>query len=309
MFVVKPEGEKWPASANVYIIKDEEGLTMIDSGCGSEKWFNALLAGMKAYGLDLRDVHTLLLSHAHPDHMGATSRVLKAIKPKIIMHEVDAPNARNPKLLIKNFDISLIKSYYPSFNFDLLGFFRESSCSMCQAEPNVTVKEGDYVYAGKFSFRIIHTPGHAPGHICLYEEERKLLFSGDLIGAIPAWYSPSSGGALGYMESLAKIERLEVDLILPSHGIVIDDPARAINETRRKLTERDREILRMLDGGKRTFYELNEPVFKGPMKYFPGVVITESHLIKLEREGKIERLENKMFRARLESYCKSFTEK
>jgi glyoxylase-like metal-dependent hydrolase (beta-lactamase superfamily II) len=161
---------------------------------------------------------------------------------------------------------------------------------MCSIEANTPVMEGDAIHVGDYSFRVIHTPGHAPGHISLYESSKRILLAADLIGEIVAWYTPSSGGAEGYLDSLKKIDDLDVDLILPSHGEIITDTRKAIKETREKILERDNVINNALRTGPKTFEELNRVLFDKPnIQFFPGTPILESHLQKLKKERKIRR--------------------
>jgi len=166
--------------------------------------------------------------------------------------------------------------------------FQSFGCPKCSMEPDRIVREGDRVQVGAYDFHVIHTPGHAPGHISLYEPKKRLLLAGDLIGRIPAWYAPSSGGVGKYLDSLQKIEKLDIDLILPSHGSVIRDAAQAIRGTREKILERDCRIIRSLETGTKSFAELNALLFGNPStQFFPGVPILESHLQKLKDEGRI----------------------
>ncbi len=298
LFMVSGDQAMWPASANIYLIRDDRGLSMIDVGCGGAKCCK-LLAKLEEQNLALQDVHTVILSHAHPDHMGAMSTILEQIKPEIIIHHIDAPLAENPALLSATFDIPLIKerlagSSGDTFafieNFDLLNYFEEVGCAMCSAIPTATVHGGEELWLGDFCFEVVHTPGHAPGHISLYEKNKKFLIAGDLIGSVLAWYSPSSGGVIGYLASLEKIEKRELTLILPSHGEPILNVSQAIKSTREKLLRREGAILKELSKGTRTFSQLLDLLFGNKAtSFFLGAAILESHLLKLEKEGRVVR--------------------
>ncbi len=77
---------------------------------------------------------------------------------------------------------------------------------MSRADPDGSLEEGDIVRLGTYRFEVLHTPGHSPGHISLFDRDTGILFGGDLVGDIVAWYTPASGGVTGYLESLAKIK-------------------------------------------------------------------------------------------------------
>jgi glyoxylase-like metal-dependent hydrolase (beta-lactamase superfamily II) len=67
----------WPNSSNIFIIPDENGFSLIDIGCGGLPGIEHLVSGLSHWGLRLQQLHTIILSHAHPDHMGAMAWILK----------------------------------------------------------------------------------------------------------------------------------------------------------------------------------------------------------------------------------------
>ena len=95
---------------------------------------------------------------------------------------------------------------------------------------------------------------------------------------------------MGYLGSLKKIGDLDIDLVLPSHGDVIAEAKKGIQQTREKILERESLIIKALQSGPKTFEELNRLLFNSPsVQFFPGTPILESHLQKLKNEGKIKR--------------------
>ena len=299
--MIRPPSPYWPESANVYVFKDGGGISFFDVGCGAVASVDRLFSALKNLKWEARPVRKIILSHAHPDHMGAMDILLSEITPEsIILHEIDLPYALNPEKLALSFDIPLCKENWTGVKsmdsddkkgpeFDLIAYFRFLGCSMCSVQPGRTVVEGDIVQLGDYHFQVFHTPGHAPGHISLYDRKKRLLLAGDILGEMVAWYAPSSGGAEGYLGSLRKIDDLDIDLILPSHGDVITDAKKAIHQTREKILEKDRLIINALRAGPKTFKELNTLLFNSPsVQFFPGTPILESHLQKLKNEGKIK---------------------
>jgi len=296
LVMIKGEKPLWPASSNVLVIREGDGLIMIEAGCGGEERSTRLIREMRRLGLPPERIHTVVLSHAHPDHMGGITTFLRISQPTVIISEIDAPSARNPELLTDSFDVKLGGKYFPEMGFRdsgltlLTAFEKISNCPMASVDPDKTVREGDRLKLGDYLFEVLHTPGHSPGHISLVDREKKICFSGDVVGEVVAWYSPSSGGALGYFSSLDKIEKFELERIYPSHGGVITDKEEAISRIRSKLLEREKYILHELESGPKKFKELVEGLFPSPnQRFFPGVQILESHLIKLEKEKRITR--------------------
>ena len=161
---------------------------------------------------------------------------------------------------------------------------------MSRADPDGSLKEGDVVDLGSYRFEVLHTPGHSPGHISLFDRDTGVLFGGDLVGDIVAWYTPASGGVTGYLESLGKIEACHPRVILPSHGAVIGDPIGKIGGGRARLLSRERKMLGVLSEGPISFVDLVGRMFTNEMiRFFPGTGITESHVQKLLGEGRIRR--------------------
>jgi glyoxylase-like metal-dependent hydrolase (beta-lactamase superfamily II) len=303
--IIAPDNPMWPSPANVFIIRDGNGFSIIDAGCAGPAGPDYLMAGLEHFKLAPESLHTVVLSHAHPDHMGGLSYIREWAEPRILLHEDDIYLARNPEELTSTFDIPLAIDRFAEApdggqytNFSLLGFFRDFGCAMSDGPEVSPMVEGDTVELSHFSFKVLHTPGHAPGHVSLFDEKNGILLAGDLVGKFPAWYTPASGGVTGYLKSLDKMSDLDAEVILPSHGPVIDDPKFGIDKIRQKLLDRERIVLEALDNGPHTFLEVLAALFREPMlHFFPGCAVLESHLIKLEADGAIRREGNRIARS------------
>jgi len=286
----------WPASANCYLLEDEDGAILIDVGCGKAGHYEKLKEFLASLSYAPGDIHTVVLTHAHPDHMGAMPFLFKESKPEVIIHQLEKPLAANPRLLNKTFDMDYITRFYMKRvpgakpeDFEILDYFSRL-CPMGSAKADTTVRDGDTLKLADRILEILHTPGHAPGHICLYERDEKILFSGDMIGAPVAWYCPSGGGVVGYLETLDKISSLEIEVIMPSHGNEIREVEKAIAKTRRALLKREERIIEMLSHGKASLLEIVDELFHDEAsKFFPGLQMVDSHLLKLEKDGKVKR--------------------
>ena len=112
-----------------------------------------------------------------------------------------------------------------------------------------------------------------------------------MVGAVVAWYCPSGGGARGYLESLYRIEALDVTTILPSHGGEISDVTEAIEKTRSFILAREARIIELLESGEMSLLDLTDDLFAGAARMFPGLQITDSHLQKLVEDGLVVRRE------------------
>jgi len=280
----------WPAPANSYVLKDARGAVLVDAGCGFPGCYQKIKEFLSGLGLEPRDVHTVVLTHAHPDHMGAMPFLLAESSPRIIIHALEEQAAADNSVLNRTFDMRYIKDYYGQ-EADVLEYF-STLCPMGAAVPTDTVAQGDVLDLGGRSFEVLHTPGHSPGHISLFDRENRTLLPGDVFGAVVAWYCPSGGGARGYLESLDKLEALDADVAMPSHGPDITAVREAIEQTRSYILARDSKILTQLASGPKSLIELTDELFPNPgMRLFPGIQITDSHLMMLVEDGVVVREE------------------
>jgi glyoxylase-like metal-dependent hydrolase (beta-lactamase superfamily II) len=147
--------------------------------------------------------------------------------------------------------------------------------------PDVMLEDGDIISNDSFEFKVLWTPGHSPGHICLYEKEKKFILTGDhvLYETTPhVGYNPLSGdNPLGdYISSLKKLQSLKVNYVLPGHGPLFNALGLRIEKTAYEIAQR---IPWMTDRGGIAFRDL--PVWDKRM----AVTETLAHLKLLTEEG------------------------
>lgn len=152
------------------------------------------------------------------------------------------------------------------------------------------IRDGDLVPAGDTQLLAIHTPGHAPDHLCFWHEESRTVFCGDLaIKGTSVWIPARLGGDLAaYLASLARILELNPERMLPAHGPVIDDPIRVLGEYIEHRLEREEQVIAALRAGDRTPEAIVARVYRG-MKASLVPLAQESvtaHLLKLKQEGR-----------------------
>ena len=162
-----------------------------------------------------------------------------------------------------------------------------------------------YGRQGGYKLKCILTPGHTPGHMCLYDSEKKILFCGDhILGTITPniCIEISTENPLNdYLESLKKVEKLDVKLLLTAHGTPVDNMYARIRELYKHHEDRLKEVINILSDEEKTAYMVardmtweidckNWEDFPSPQKWFAtGEAI--AHLQYLYFLGKIKRME------------------
>ena len=195
-------------NANSYLVFDNDGsLILIDTGIAKDGKKIAEYITSKL-GRRLSDVRTIVLTHCHMDHSRGAASLKASTGAKLAIHEADA-------------DFVSAKVLYPSpqgfigLFFSLLSpFFKISP-----VQPDLRLKENDIV--GE-SLLVVHTPGHTPGSIALYDKKRKVMFVGDTLryssGKIegpPKLFTPDMSQA---RQSIQKISQLSFETMLSGHG-------------------------------------------------------------------------------------------
>jgi len=283
-------------TSSIIAIRNPDGFTCIDIGGGGDQNSKLTIGLLDRDGIDISDINTVIISHTHADHMGAIAH-FKSLNPTItiIDHEEDAQYLSDNRRLNHIFESDLIPRYFPDKSFNVLDFYK-AFCPISEAKSDRTVVEGDILDCGDYTFEVLHTPGHHPGHISLYESNLRALFVGDMVGMEIPFYNSRSGGVEGYLNSLKKYRNLEIDLILPSHGELIYNPYEVLSEIKKKIMSREERIVSALSKSPNTFHELLPTLFRNPALFvFPGIGILSSHLDKLKNEGRIRQEGQKYF--------------
>ncbi len=215
---------------NSYLVRSEGKNLLIDTGLDFPQAFQVLRNGLKKAGVKNEDMIEILLTHFHADHVGLIGRIRKTTGNfKLMIHRVEAELSRvivggseeyrekmkafletngAPSSLVRN-----LERFHPAFQTPEA--YKELATASVSLEDNQVIPVGDH------NLQVLWTPGHSPGHICLYETSLKILFSGDhlLPNITPhvAKFLEDMNPLKDYMKSLDRTRKLEVDVVLPAH--------------------------------------------------------------------------------------------
>jgi glyoxylase-like metal-dependent hydrolase (beta-lactamase superfamily II) len=208
-------------------------------------------------GASMRErVRWVVLSHTHPDHSPGTKRLVDATGAEVLAYgkRMDKDGA---------------------------------------VVPDTVLAEGDTIEGTEFGIEVLHTPGHAPNHLCFVLEEERVLFTGDnVLEGMYSVINPARGGDMAtYLATLARLEKLRVSRICPGHGDVIDEPRARIQEYIAHRRDRERQVLKVLKAGPARVADIVTTLY-GDQDLHPKLVEAagwqiHAHLLKLKAEGKV----------------------
>jgi glyoxylase-like metal-dependent hydrolase (beta-lactamase superfamily II) len=294
---------KSPTWVNTYSVESNGGLLLIDCGSDWEPGRQAIRQGFADLGLEESAVHTLVVSHLHPDHVGMSGRLVDEWGCRFVMHN------RAAKLIDRYNDspghedrLLRIASVHgiPQSVTEVSTKVERPEYMPLLEPPDHLVDDGDTIDLGEGrNLEVLHTPGHEPAHICLRDSRTGILFSGDHI--LPRispviMYDFDLGDVLGdYLSSLQRLIALEVGVTYPAHGTLI---AQGDERARQILLHHDRRLLDMAElvrEADTTAWEVMLKSFRpnlDPLQSRLAFLETISHLEHLRLGGRI-RVENR----------------
>ena len=156
--------------------------------------------------------------------------------------------------------------------------------------PWTAIRDGDTIAAGDTVVAAVHTPGHAPDHVCFWHEDTRTIFGGDLAITGTTVYVPPApyGDLAGYLSSLERVLALNPVRILPAHGPVIDDPGSLLRRYLAHRRERENQIIEAVRSGDTRLEAIVSRIYSGLSDELLSRAreTVTAHLQKLEREGR-----------------------
>jgi glyoxylase-like metal-dependent hydrolase (beta-lactamase superfamily II) len=295
---------------NAYLLKGTERFLLIDTGWNQQECLSAMLSGLEELKVDLNKTD-FFITHLHADHIGLAEKLMTK-NSRVYFGQTEA-------LVVAFLREKRKERFEHMFNTFLSHGFPEAELRMAVENhpgfrygPSLqlhfhTLREGDTIETGNYSLQCIQTPGHSPGHMCLYEERAKALIAGDHIlfditPNITRW--PEMDNSLGeYLTSLQKIYALNVELVLPGHRRVMNNHRKRIKELLEHHKRRLEEVLQALEQGEKTAWEVaphltwdmetsSWELFPPAQKWF-ALGETIAHLQYLEHDGAVIKREYK----------------
>lgn len=241
---------------NCYLLEDDRGVAVVDPGLPSKNSYSALEARLKSAGYPLRRVHTVIITHSHPDHFGGAGWLRAETGAEIVSHRkfrlmwdpTEPPDAdvEDVPALLEAQDQSLQSAGRfpwestpwggPGMSFPLkrrMWFRAARRFPRIRKMPVPTIRldEADTITLAGREWIAVHTPGHTDDHLCLFDPTEGCMLCGDHV--LPT-ITPHIGGmgttadplAL-FFDSLDKVASYgqRVNVALPAHGHPFSDLA------------------------------------------------------------------------------------
>jgi glyoxylase-like metal-dependent hydrolase (beta-lactamase superfamily II)/8-oxo-dGTP pyrophosphatase MutT (NUDIX family) len=246
---------------NAYLVGHDPAY-LIDPGpadpAEQRRLFDLLDEGFRG-GLRLRAV---ILSHQHPDHIGAAAACAARYAVPVWAHPHTADALRGR--------VEVARLLRDGDRLDL---------GVCPAG------------SGSWHLEALHTPGHAAGHLAFYEPCYRLLFAGDLVStATSIVILPPEGDLSVYLDSVRRLLAYDCRLLLPAHGGASSRPQLTLEECVAHRARREQQLLAALTPTPRSIEELTRELYKAVPAELMRLAERQllAGLLKLQREGQAE---------------------
>ncbi len=242
---------------NAYLLDTVDGYALVDCGWEGDDVMAALEVGLRQLGVRLADVRTLVVTHRHADHYGLAATLVQRSTMRLLMHRLEwdylERHFRDMGELERDRRDWLARNGFTRGTSTSAEIAFTRSQRLTLVGPDGDLEDGQTLGAGGRAWQVVWTPGHTPGHVCLYSAASGAMLTGDhvlepITPNVSAWL-PDIVDPLGrFIASLRKVAQLPADLVLPAHGAPFRGLTRRVGELLDHHAARERAVSEALDG-------------------------------------------------------------
>lgn len=311
---------------NCYMMEDERGIAVVDPGLPGEDSWASLVDRLGRANYKVSDVHTVVVTHSHPDHYGGAMRLRHETGADIVTHETfrtvwdsaemdDDEDSSSLEVNSADDQAAALERYFarpnpwggkrggpsPEFLERMRKAGEATGGSFAIPGPTMPLADGQTVKLARREWVAMHTPGHTYDHLCLFDPEHGVVLTGDhVLPSITPHISgltPQSDPLAEFFASLVRMEDLgDVSIALPAHGHPFEDlggRARSIIEHHEERLDTIRNATHDLPNG--TVADFMRILFRERSWGDMAESETYAHLEHLRELGDLSRTETNGF--------------
>jgi len=256
-------------SVNAYLVSDGGGYALVDCGMDTEECWAELHAQLAALNVPLHALHTIVATHGHPDHTGMADRIRRETEVAVWLHASEQAfiEYRRSDSSAELLERWLLRYGVPAEEAaDMVSRVRDGDRATPAVTPTHLFEGGEDLPVGDYTFEVHWTPGHTPGHVCLYEPARRMLLCGDHIlqevaPNVSLQPYTTENPMPGYLSSLQWMTDMPIELTLPGHGLPFSDPRERVAALIGHQIDRQAHVRSLLTRQPQTAYQLAEQVW------------------------------------------------